>query len=432
MEQQPYEPDLEKLFLASLGSFGSLGSNTAGIVQMFQNGVDKKTLIGMTKRLIKNFGNLAEEAYEKEPDWKRVFRGKYEIATKGEKTWFREYIKDYKFSSEKSVGKKIKVGTNWAGVVFSGILNAIDNYEEFGTTKSKRFWEETLLETAFEVMEDITVRAVVSVALTAICGGATVVAISAVTVGVIWAIDVANGYITEKSGGESKRAAEAVSDFILDIGKTKKGEESVMENLKAIIVFLLFWSIVIWCARIIKRKRDKQMMEFSEELPEMELVTDEEERKYICKNMVEMGKLENLFWGLVFLLNWWTIVRAIVEICQEWSNGIAYELLEMSLLIAINGVIAENYKTTIKRKRICESGVVKKKIVHIKSYRDFGYGSTEGVIEGKEGEIGIDLNRDEDLPFKRDGDMAMLVWLENGENSLLPRMKPKDESNKKE
>ena len=44
-----------------------------------------------------------------------------------------------------------------------------------------------------------------------------------------------------------------------------------MENLKAIIVFLLFWSIVIWCARIIKRKRDKRMMEFSEELPEMEL-----------------------------------------------------------------------------------------------------------------------------------------------------------------
>ena len=51
------------------------------------------------------------------------------------------------------------------------------------------------------------------------------------------------------------------------------------------------------------------------------------------------------------------------------------------------------------------------------------------MIEGKEGELGIDLYRDEDLAFKRDGDMAMLVWLENGENSLLPRMKPKDESN---
>ena len=205
-----------------------------------------------------------------------------------------------------------------------------------------------------------------------------------------------------------------------------------MENLKAIIVFLLFWSIVIWCARIIKRKRDKQMMEFSEELPEMELVTDEEERKYICKNMVEMGKVENLFWGSVFLFNWWTIVRAIVEICREWSNGIAYELLGMSLLIAINGVIAENYRTTIKRKRICESGVVKKKIVHIKSYEKFDYGWPEGVIEGKERELRIDLSPDAEKPFKRDGDMAMLVWLENGENSLLPRMKPKDESNKKE
>lgn len=146
VEQQPYEPDLEKLFLASLGSFGSLGSNTAGIVQMFQNGVDKKTLIGMTKRLIKNFGNLADEAYKENPDWKRVFRGKYEIATKGEETWIKKYGKGYKFSSEKNVGENIKVGTNWAGVAFSGILNAIDNYEEFGTTKSKRFWEETLLE----------------------------------------------------------------------------------------------------------------------------------------------------------------------------------------------------------------------------------------------------------------------------------------------
>ena len=205
-----------------------------------------------------------------------------------------------------------------------------------------------------------------------------------------------------------------------------------MGNLKAIIVFLLFWSIAIWCVRVVKRKHKKQIMKFSEELPEMELVTDEEDRKYICINMVETGKLGNLFWGSVFLLNWWTIIRAIVEICREWSNGIAYELFGMSLFIAINWVIAENYRTTIKRKRICESGVVKKKIVHIKSYEKFDYGWPEGVIEGKERELRIDLSPDAEKPFKRDGDMAMLVWLENGENSLLPRMKPKDESNKKE
>ena len=215
---------MEKLFLASLGSFGSLGSNTAGIVQMFQNGVDKKTLIGMTKRLIKNFGNLADEAYKENPDWKRVFRGKYELQHK--KGWEHalDNLKNYRFSGKENIGEKIKVGTNWAGVAFSGILNAIDNYEEFGTTKSKRFWEETLLETTFDIVEDLAVSSVVSLALTMLCGGTTVVAVTAVTAGVIWAIDVANGYITEKSGGESKRAAEAVTDRILDGIESKKKE----------------------------------------------------------------------------------------------------------------------------------------------------------------------------------------------------------------
>lgn len=224
VEQQPYEPDLEKLFLASLGSFGSLGSNTAGIVQMFQNGVDKKTLIGMTKRLIKNFGNLAEEAYEKEPDWKRVFRGKYELQHKKGWEHVLDNLKNYRFLGEKNIGEKIKVGTNWAGVAFSGILNAIDNYEEFGTTKSKRFWAETFLETTFDVVEDLTVSSAVSFALTMICGGASVVAISAATAGVLWAIDEASECITEKSGEESKSIAEVVSDGILDGIESKKKE----------------------------------------------------------------------------------------------------------------------------------------------------------------------------------------------------------------
>lgn len=57
-----------------------------------------------------------------------------------------------------------------------------------------------------------------------------------------------------------------------------------MENLKAIIVFLLFWSIAIWCVRVVKRKHKKQIMKFSEELPEMELVTDEEEKIHLSIN----------------------------------------------------------------------------------------------------------------------------------------------------
>ena len=205
-----------------------------------------------------------------------------------------------------------------------------------------------------------------------------------------------------------------------------------MENLKAIIVFLLFWSIAIWCVRVVKRKHKKQIMKFSEELPEMELVTDEEERKYIYQSINGSGKFLTILIVFVFLFNLWIMADEMKIIWKQWMNGLELDFLTFSGFGIMDWVIAEYLSTKIERKRICESGVIRKKIVHIKSYRDFGYGSTEGVIEGKEVEIGIDLNRDEDLPFKRDGDMAMLVWLENGENSLLPRMKPKDESNKKE
>ena len=202
-----------------------------------------------------------------------------------------------------------------------------------------------------------------------------------------------------------------------------------MENLKAIIVFLLFWSIAIWCVRVVKRKHKKQIMKFSEELPEMELVTDEEERKYIYQSINGSGKFLTVLIVFVFLFNLWIMADEMKIIWKQWMNGLELDFWTFSGFGIMDWVIAEYLSTKIERKRIFESGVIRKKIVHIKSYRDFGYGSTEGVIEGKEGEIGIDLNRDEDLPFKRDGDMAMLVWLENGENSLLPRMKPKDESN---
>ncbi len=205
-----------------------------------------------------------------------------------------------------------------------------------------------------------------------------------------------------------------------------------MENLKAIIVFLLFWSIAIWCVRVVKRKHKKQIMKFSEELPEMELVTDEEERKYIYQSINGSGKFLTILIVFVFLFNLWIMADEMKIIWKQWMNGLELDFWTFSGFGIMDWVIAEYLSTKIERKRICESGVIRKKIVHIKSYRDFGYGSTEGVIEGREGEIGVNLNWDEDLPFKRDGDMAMLVWLENGENSLLPRMKPKDESNKKE
>ena len=202
-----------------------------------------------------------------------------------------------------------------------------------------------------------------------------------------------------------------------------------MENLKAIIVFLLFWSIAIWCVRVVKRKHKKQIMKFSEELPEMELVTDEEERKYIYQSINGSGKFLTVLIVFVFLFNLWIMADEMKIIWKQWMNGVELDFWTFSGFGIMDWIIAEYLSTKIERKRICESGVVKKKIVHIKSYEKFDYGWPEGVIDGKERELRIDLSPDAEKPFKQDGDMAMLVWLENGENSLLPRMKPKDESN---
>ena len=131
----------------------------------------------------------------------------------------------------------------------------------------------------------------------------------------------------------------------------------------------------------------------------------------------------------VFLFNLWIMADEMKIIWKQWMNGLELDFWTFSGFGIMDWIIAEYLSTKIERKRICESGVVKKKIVHIKSYEKFDSGWLEGVIDGKERELRIDLSPDAEKPFKQDGDMAILVWLENGENSLLPRMKPKDESN---
>lgn len=153
-----------------------------------------------------------------------------------------------------------------------------------------------------------------------------------------------------------------------------------MENLKAIIVFLLFWSIAIWCVRVVKRKHKKQIMKFSEELPEMELVTDEEERKYIYQSINGSGKFLTVLIVFVFLFNLWIMADEMKIIWKQWMNGLELDFWTFSGFGIMDWVIAEYLSTKIERKRICESGVIRKKIVHIKSYRDFGYGSTEGGL----------------------------------------------------
>ena len=57
-----------------------------------------------------------------------------------------------------------------------------------------------------------------------------------------------------------------------------------MEKLKELLIIALIWAVIIWFARVMKRKSNEQSKKFQENIPEMELI-DEEERSYICENM---------------------------------------------------------------------------------------------------------------------------------------------------
>lgn len=171
-----------------------------------------------------------------------------------------------------------------------------------------------------------------------------------------------------------------------------------MENLKAIIVFLLFWSIVIWCAKLMKRKDKQQYIEFRASLPEMETVTDAEEREYISRVL----KIYEKFWDVISCFIIWTyFISHLLQYRKE-------------------------------KRRICKNGEIKKKIVFIKAYESKPGDSMgmNGIIEGKVkgSEIKVDIcGKIEQI--KKDGNMAILVWLENDVCELLPRMKSKGESN---
>ena len=85
-----------------------------------------------------------------------------------------------------------------------------------------------------------------------------------------------------------------------------------------------------------------------------------------------------------------------------------------------------------EKRRICKNGEIKKKIVFIKAYESKPGDSMgmNGIIEGKVkgSEIKVDIcGKIEQI--KKDGNMAILVWLENDVCELLPRMKSKGESN---
>lgn len=216
---QTFEPDFKSLLFGNLESFGAVGGGFTDILDLIINGGDLKSIIGLADTLYQTIGGFLEQRAKDVPDYLEVIRGEVKAEKKSMGELLGKEIEEIRFSKAEKVSDKIKAGTKWGGLAFVGILNAVDNYEEFGTIHSKRFWEETLLETALDVVGGTLVSAIVGGLLAAAGISVAGIAIAAVTVGVMWAADVVCGYVQEAKGKESKRVTETISDVVLDAAK---------------------------------------------------------------------------------------------------------------------------------------------------------------------------------------------------------------------
>lgn len=217
--RQTFEPDFKSLLFGNLESFGAVGGGFTDILDLIISGGDLKSIIGLADTLCQTMGGFLEQRAKDVPDYLEVIRGEVKAEKKKISELLKKNVKEYQFSRAEDVSEKIKAGTKWGGVAFVGILNAVDNYEEFGTIHSKRFWEETLLETTLDVVGGTLVSAIVGGLLAAARISVAGIAIAAVTVGVMWAADVVCGYVQEAKGKESKRVTETISDVVLDAAK---------------------------------------------------------------------------------------------------------------------------------------------------------------------------------------------------------------------
>lgn len=216
---QTFEPDFKSLLFGNLESFGAVGGGFTDILDLIISGGDLKSIIGLADTLCQTMGGFLEQRAKDVPDYLEVIRGEVKAEKKKISELLKKNVKEYQFSRAEDVSEKIKAGTKWGGVAFVGILNAVDNYEEFGTIHSKRFWEETLLETTLDVVGGTLVSAIVGGLLAAAGISVAGIAIAAVTVGVMWAADVVCGYVQEAKGKESKRVTETILDVVLDAAK---------------------------------------------------------------------------------------------------------------------------------------------------------------------------------------------------------------------
>ena len=206
-----------------------------------------------------------------------------------------------------------------------------------------------------------------------------------------------------------------------------------MEILKTTLIVVLIWGVAIWFARFMKRKSKEQAKKFEARMPEMEPVT-EEERRYICKMLVDYTPAKNVVLWILFCFNLFIVIAlgcATIRVGISGDDGAFLDdIFLLSVFIIITYIVHIMRLFNIECKQQYEKGELKKKIVQVKrcgsSSQNGSYGEIEERDTGKT--VYVSLRGDESKIYRYQN-MAMLVEREDMEFYLIPTMEAERESN---
>jgi len=211
-----------------------------------------------------------------------------------------------------------------------------------------------------------------------------------------------------------------------------------MEILKTTLIAVLIWGVAIWFARFMKRKSKEQAKKFEARMPEMEPVT-EEERRYICKMLVDYTPAKNVVLWILFCFNLFIVIAlgcATIRVGISGDDGKFFDgTVSVSAFIIITYIVHVMRLYNIECKQQYEQGELKKSIVKVQrcGFHSQGGAGSYGIIEERDtgNTVSISLHGDESK-ILRYQNMAMLVEREDMEFFLLPTMEADRDSSKQE
>ena len=225
-EEEPWLVDLLKEIGKDAFTANALGAFMVSLVDLnaagHADGLDAMSkYVDAGKNIVDGISDAVELAYENTdgkliskllgfgPDASKAGMSRTSAAV----SEVTEFVDD--FQGGEGVVKTTKAVASWAGVAFSFVSSGIDNYKEFGTVNSARFWGETVVEGGV----DVALGVVGTTAATFLLGpGAPVVAVAAGGAAVTWVANKAcELFGAQVLGKEDYDLGEAASDLTFGV-----------------------------------------------------------------------------------------------------------------------------------------------------------------------------------------------------------------------